>query len=189
MPLNYPKLMAMKFEPVRQTYTRKDTILYALGVGIGVCHPHDAQELKYVYERELVALPMLAVTLGADAMRLDDPELGINYTMVLHAEQSLLVHQPLPVEGTVFSRARIDAIYVKGASKGALMYMTRELLRRFGRSARDPGHSHVSARRWRLRRQERRCAQAAGSACRSTAGPVRDLAGRIESGLGLSARR
>jgi len=73
MPLNYDKLMSMTFEPVRQTYARRDTILYALGVGVGALDPCDLQELKYVYEKNLVALPTLAVTLAAGAMRLSDP--------------------------------------------------------------------------------------------------------------------
>jgi acyl dehydratase len=127
MPLNYDKLMSMQFEPVRQTYARKDTILYALGVGVGALDPCDPNELKYVYEKQLVALPTLAVTLAASAMRLADPQYGINYRMLLHAEQSLLMHRPLPVEGTVISEGKIDEIYDKGAAKGAIMYMTRKL--------------------------------------------------------------
>jgi hypothetical protein len=67
MPLNYDKLMSTTFEPVRQTYARRDTILYALGVGVGALDPCDPQELKYVYEKNLVALPTLAVTLAAGA--------------------------------------------------------------------------------------------------------------------------
>jgi acyl dehydratase len=127
MPLNYEKLMSMKLEPARQTYARRDTILYALGVGVGALDPCDPQDLKYVYEKNLVALPTLAVTLAAGAMRLSDPEFGINFRMLLHAEQSLLMHKLLPVEGTVVSEATIDEIYDKGAAKGAIMYMTRRL--------------------------------------------------------------
>lgn len=127
MALNYDKLMSTKFEPTRQTYARKDTILYALGVGVGAADPCDPEDLKYVYEKQLVALPTLAVTLAAGAMRLADPEYGINYRMLLHAEQSLVMHKPLPVEGTVVSEASIDEIYDKGAAKGAIMYMTRKL--------------------------------------------------------------
>lgn len=127
MPLNYAKLMSMRFEPTRQTYARKDTILYALGVGVGVADPCDRGELKYVYEKELVALPTLAVTLAAGAMKLSEPEFGINYRMLLHAEQSLIVHKALPPEGTVISETSIDEIYDKGAAKGAIMYMTRRL--------------------------------------------------------------
>lgn len=127
MPLDYARLMATKFEPTRQTYTRKDTILYALGVGVGSTAPFDPAELKYVYEKSLVALPTQAVTLAASAMRLTDPAFGVNYRMLLHAEQTLTMHKPLPVEGTLISETAIDEIYDKGAAKGAIMYMTRKL--------------------------------------------------------------
>ena len=78
MPLNYDKLMSTTFEPVRQTYARRDTMLYALGVGVGALDPCDPQELKYVYEKNLVALPTFAVTLAAGAMRLADPAYGLS---------------------------------------------------------------------------------------------------------------
>jgi acyl dehydratase len=126
MPLDYDKLIKTRLES-RQAYTRKDTILYALGVGVGQQDPVDLNELKYVYERDLVALPTLAVTLAAGTMLLADPEFGVNYRMLLHGEQALLSHKPLPVEGTVVSHATVDEIYDKGASKGAIMYMTRKL--------------------------------------------------------------
>jgi len=47
--------------------------------------------------------------------------------MLLHGEQSLQVHKPLPAEGTVVSEGKIDEIYDKGAAKGAVMYLTRKL--------------------------------------------------------------
>jgi acyl dehydratase len=127
MPLDYARLKSMKLEPIRHTYTRRDTMLYALGLGVGANEPTDAGDLKYIYEKSLVALPTQAVTLGAGAMLLAQPEFGINYKMLLHAEQSLQIHQPLPVEGTVIGEISIDEIYDKGASKGAILYMTRKL--------------------------------------------------------------
>lgn len=127
MPLNYAKLMQTKFEPATAEYSRKDTILYALGLGVGSTDPTDPGELKYIYERQLVALPTLAVTLAASSMRLADPQFGVNYAMLLHGEQSLRLHKPLPVEGAVISQTTLDEIYDKGAAKGAVMYLTRKL--------------------------------------------------------------
>lgn len=127
MPIDYAKLTSMKIEPIRHSYTRRDTMLYALGLGVGAHDPVDAGDLKYVYEKLLVALPMQAVTLGAGAMLLAEPEFGINFRMLLHAEQSLVLHKPLPVEGTLRSEISIDEIYDKGATKGAILYMTRKL--------------------------------------------------------------
>lgn len=127
MPLDYAKLKSHKFEPIRHTYTRRDTMLYALGLGVGANDPTAAGDLKYIYEKSLVALPTQAVTLAAGAMLLADPEMGINFKMLLHAEQSLQMHKPLPVEGTLRGELSVDEIYDKGASKGAILYMTRKL--------------------------------------------------------------
>jgi acyl dehydratase len=127
MPIDYAKLKSIKIEPIRHTYTRRDTMLYALGIGVGAHDPVDAGDLNYVYEKTLVALPMQAVTLGAGAMLLSQPEFGINYRMLLHAEHSLVLHRPLPVAGTVIGEISIDEIYDKGAAKGAILYMTRKL--------------------------------------------------------------
>lgn len=128
MPLDYARLKSMRIDPIRHTYTRRDTMLYALGLGVGADDPTAAGDLKYLYEKSLVALPTQAVTLAAEPMLLAQPQFGINYKMLLHAEQSLQLHQPLPVEGTVIGETTIDEIYDKGASKGAILYMTRKLL-------------------------------------------------------------
>lgn len=127
MALDYARLKSTRIEPVRHTYTRRDTMLYALGLGVGADDPGAAGDLKYIYEKFLVALPMQAVTLASAPMLLAQPEFGIDYRMLLHAEQSLLVHKPLPVEGTVIGEFSIDEIYDKGASKGAILYITRKL--------------------------------------------------------------
>jgi acyl dehydratase len=127
MPIDYAKLKNMQFEPVRHTYTRRDTMLYALGLGVGADDPTDASDLKYVYEKSLVALPTQAVTLASAPMLLADPAFGINYKLLLHAEQTLVMHKPLPTEGAVVGEFSIDEIYDKGAAKGAIMYMTRKL--------------------------------------------------------------
>jgi acyl dehydratase len=127
MPLDYDRLMRMPAESVTQAYTKRDTILYALGLGVGAADPFDRNELKYVYERNLVALPTQAVVLGASVMRLSDPKFGVNYTMLLHGEQSLRIHKTLPPDGTIVSESKIDEIYDKGAAKGAVMYFTRKL--------------------------------------------------------------
>lgn len=127
MAIEYAKLKSMQFELLRHTYTRRDTMLYALGLGVGADDPTDANDLKYVYEKSLVALPTQAVTLATAPMLLADPAFGIDFKLLLHAEQTLTVHKPLPVEGTVVSEFSIDEIYDKGKAKGAIMYMTRKL--------------------------------------------------------------
>jgi acyl dehydratase len=127
MALNYDSLMSMPIERLRQQYTSRDTILYALGVGVGLSDPTDPGELKFTYERDLQALPTMGVVLAGDIMRLSRPEFGIDYNLLLHAEQSLIVHRPIPAAGMVVSETKTQEIYDKGTSKGALMYVARKL--------------------------------------------------------------
>ena len=127
MALDYAALTSHEFEPIRHTYARRDVILYALGLGVGSVDPCDRGELRYVFEKDLVAMPTLAVVLGLDISWFAVPKFNITFHMLLHAEQSLTLHRPLPVEGTVVSRQRIEAAYDKGPERGAILDIRREL--------------------------------------------------------------
>src|SRR5256885_2665682 len=59
MAIIYDKLINWKIPEVEQQLTKRDTILYALGVGLGA-DPCDVNQLKYVYEQNLQALPSMA---------------------------------------------------------------------------------------------------------------------------------
>lgn len=63
MAVDYQKLLNYPIPEVRQKYTRKDTMLYALGIGLGA-DPMDEQQLRYVYEDGLQVLPTYPVVLG-----------------------------------------------------------------------------------------------------------------------------
>jgi acyl dehydratase len=126
MPIDVAKLKAWPFEPVEQRYSQRDTLLYALGVGVGH-EPMDGDALRYVYEDGLQALPTMAVVLGSPGFWAKDPATGIDWVKLLHGEQSLELHAPLPAAGSVVGRTCVTAIVDKGAGKGALMYSQREL--------------------------------------------------------------
>lgn len=124
MAINYDKLMAWPFEDVRHRYTRRDTMLYALGIGLGV-DPTDEDELRFVYEKNLVALPTFPVVLGYPGPWILDPATGVDGVRLVHGEQSLVIHQLPPPEGEVIGRTRVTGIVDKGAGKGALIYTER----------------------------------------------------------------
>ena len=63
MAIDYDKLLALEIPDAEHTYTDKDTILYALGVGLGQ-DPLDPKQLDFVYEKHLKALPTYAAMLG-----------------------------------------------------------------------------------------------------------------------------
>lgn len=128
MPLDHAALMDHAFPEIEQSYTRRDTMLYALGVGYG-CDPLDASELPFVYDRHPAfrAAPTMPVVLADDPHWVCEPSLGIDHAQVLHGEQSLELHRPLPPESTLVSRARIEEVADKGAGRGALIRVAREL--------------------------------------------------------------
>lgn len=126
--LNYELLKNWPFEEVVQTYTERDTILYALGVGVGH-DPLDEAQLDFVFEEQpgFAALPSMSVILARPGHWFRDPKTGIDWKKILHGQQNIVMHAPLPVAGTVKATSRVDAIVDKGASKGALFYVVRDL--------------------------------------------------------------
>ncbi|WP_055482171.1 MaoC family dehydratase [Sphaerimonospora mesophila] len=103
-----------EWEAPGRRWTSADAILYALGVGAGAGDP--LAELPYTTENShgvgQRVLPTFAVMLGgAGSMSaLGDFDLS----QVLHAEQSVTLHGPLPVEGASVTRSRVAAFYDKG---------------------------------------------------------------------------
>ena len=128
MALNYDKLMNADIPEVEQRLTRRDTILYALGVGLGA-DPCDANQLKFVYENDLQALPTMAIILGyVGPMASKHPEFGITGSHTVHGEQGFRIMKPLPVEGDVLGKNRVTGVVDKGQGKGALI-MTENTVR------------------------------------------------------------
>lgn len=125
MVMDANKLLCLPPRIIRHSYTRRDTILYALGVGAG--QYGGAEDLQYVYEEGLQALPTMAVTLAYPGFWQKEPQYGIDWQRVLHVEQSVVLHAPLPVEGTVEGELTIDSIIDKGPGKGALLHSTRRV--------------------------------------------------------------
>lgn len=126
MAIDYEKLINWKFPELVRHYTVKDTILYALGIGLGA-DPVDRRQLQFTYEEGLVPFPTLPVVIGHPGPWYKDPDAGIDWVKVLHGEQSLVLHRPLPSEGTVLGSARVSSVVDKGANKGALVETQREL--------------------------------------------------------------
>jgi len=127
MPIDYDKLSNWKIPEVEQKLTKRDTMLYALGVGLGA-DPCDANQLKFVYEQNLQALPTMAIVLGFAGPWHAHPDTGITRSHVVHGEQSFVIHRPLPVEGDIVGCTRITGIVDKGKDKGALV-MTENAVR------------------------------------------------------------
>ncbi|MBX3530263.1 MAG: MaoC family dehydratase N-terminal domain-containing protein [Rhizobiaceae bacterium] len=126
MAIDPDALFSWKFPEITHTFTRRDTILYALGVGLGA-DPLDEAELQYVYEPRLVALPTYANVLAYGGFWLQDPATGADWRRVVHGEQAITILEPLPVEGTVVGRQRVTGLVDRGSDKGAMVTLEREV--------------------------------------------------------------
>ena len=119
-------VMNWQIPSARQFYTTKDTMLYALGIGMGA-DPCDEGELPFVQERGLRAFPSMAVVLAHPGFWMRDARTGIDWTKVLHAEQSVRLIQPIPTEAAVTSVSRVTEIADKGEGRGAFLRQEREI--------------------------------------------------------------
>ena len=106
-------LVGKKSDPIPFAYSWKDTVLYALGVGAKV------DELDFVYEgRGPKVLPTFAVVPSFSALAAVSASLGANPMMILHGEQKIILHRPIPPSGELSTVAEVKGIYdkTKGAS-------------------------------------------------------------------------
>ena len=124
--IDYHALKARRFPEITASYSARDTMLYALGVGYG-SDPADERQLAFVYEKSLRATPTMAVVLAYPGFWIKDPASGIDWVRALHGEQSIVLHRPLPPEGTVIGRNRLTALVDKGRDKGALLVQERKI--------------------------------------------------------------
>ena len=129
------RLLSWPFEDVVQRYTSKDAMLYALGVGLGM-DPVDREQLPFVYEKDLRVLPTFPVVLCHPGAWNADPASGIVRNQVLHGEQGVTLHRPLPPQATLRGRTRIVDVIDKGEGRGALVYTERRIV---DDSTGDPG--------------------------------------------------
>jgi len=124
MALNPDKLLQHQFPKVQQTYTEKDCILYALGVGLGG-DPLDPDHLRFVYEENLQVLPSQAVMLAHPGFWAKEEATGLDWVKVLQAGQEIIMHKPLPPAATVEATNRITEVTDKGARIGAYILSER----------------------------------------------------------------
>jgi NAD(P)-dependent dehydrogenase (short-subunit alcohol dehydrogenase family)/acyl dehydratase/putative sterol carrier protein len=90
-------------------------VLYALGVGAGF------SDLEYCYEKDLKVIPSFSITTLYSSIPEALTLTNINLAGMLHGEQDLIFHNPIPPEGTMTTEGKISHIYDKGKDKGALV--------------------------------------------------------------------
>lgn len=117
MPLN-PDAVGETSDPIERSWTSKDCLLYAIGVGAGQLDPVN-EELAFTTENTKgvpqQVLPTFAVIAGMAGMGAMSKAGTFDMTMMVHGEQGVRLHRPLPVEGNVRVTGKITGIYDKGS--------------------------------------------------------------------------
>jgi acyl dehydratase len=123
VPIN-PEAVGAKGQPTRHSWDSKDAILYALGVGAGAVDP--LEELAFTTENtqnvDQQVLPTMAVVLAVGGASAFGSIGSFNPAMLVHGEQAITLHGPIPVKGEVETVGEISGIYDKG--KGAVVEVT-----------------------------------------------------------------
>ena len=127
MPIFYPDVLDQGTKPRTFSYGDKDVMLYALGIGLGQ-DPMDETELAFVYEKGLKVVPTAATVLASGAGRGEalptkpgHRPSQPNYLMLVHGEQKVELHRPLPASGTFTTESRTIGAFDKGEGKGAVL--------------------------------------------------------------------
>jgi acyl dehydratase len=104
-------------DPQTVSWASKDCLLYALGVGAGATDP-TGSELEFttentadVTQKVLPTFPVVLGSVGAAWKGVGD----FDFFMLVHGEQSVTLHRPLPVEGSASLVSTITGIYDKGS--------------------------------------------------------------------------
>jgi acyl dehydratase len=119
MPLNMDAV-GRTFGPSETSWTSKDALLYALGVGAGQDDP--LKELEFTTENSHGVEQKVLPTYGVIVVQQGGPRQSIgdfNRAMLVHAEQALTLHRPLAVQGRASITSKLVGIYDKGS--GALV--------------------------------------------------------------------
>jgi NAD(P)-dependent dehydrogenase (short-subunit alcohol dehydrogenase family)/putative sterol carrier protein/acyl dehydratase len=114
MALNLKKIGA-KIGPLTKTYDWKDLVMYGLGVGAGY------DDLSYCYEDGLKAVPSFGAAVAFPFLTESGLAADVNPAGLLHGEQDVIFHNPIPPKGTLTTQGKIRGMFDKGKEKGALL--------------------------------------------------------------------
>lgn len=124
MALDYDQLMATEVVDLPLSYDDSEAILYALSIGMGR-NPVDQKELPYVFEQgaPFKTVPTLATVLVPDMF---PPGLGWDFSQVLHSEQRMQLHRPLPLSADLLINKRVSNVFDWGPRMGAMFLFEAE---------------------------------------------------------------
>ena len=101
--------------PIKKEYSWRDVAIYALGVGAGF------DDIEYCWEKKMKVIPTFSIASIFEFLGHVGINSGMNLAGILHGEQELIFHRPIPVGGCFNTEGRIAKYYDKGEGKGALI--------------------------------------------------------------------
>ena len=126
MPLN-PDAVGAVGDARTISWTSKDALLYAVGIGAGQA------DLQFTTENTKdiaqVVYPTFAVVAGSGSAPSGASALSkigtFNWALLVHASQAVTLHRSIPVEATATAQDRVVAMYDKG--KAAIVVIDNEV--------------------------------------------------------------
>ena len=126
MAIDYDKLINIQLPDVHQSYSSRDTLLYALSLGLGR-DPLNRRELPFVYEKNQRCLPTYGGVLGRKGFWVRDMDTGVDWVKLVHTEHRLVLHRPLPTEANLVGYQRVADLIDRGEGKGAVIVWERNI--------------------------------------------------------------
>lgn len=122
MALSYDQLSALKNLGQKYSYSDREVMLYAYGIGLGG-DPMDEKELAFVNEAYFTDRPLKVVpTFASVAAWGSGPgEMHLNKVMVVDGERDITFHKPMPVAANITADSSVLGVFDKGKDKGLVI--------------------------------------------------------------------
>jgi len=118
----YEELKGLKNPGQKYSYTDREVLLYAYGIGMGA-DPMDEKELAFVNEATATPRPLKVVPTFASvaAWGSGAGDMKLNLVLVVDGERDITFHQPLASAAHITADSSVIEVYDKGEGKGVVI--------------------------------------------------------------------
>jgi hypothetical protein len=115
------QLLARRFAPQARAWSAAQACRWARDFGAGMGGAMASHDTRFLDPAQALALPMIAVPLCDGEFWQQEPDTGIDWRRIVHADERLTLHRPLPVSGEALLTQAIMDVRDRGTEKGATM--------------------------------------------------------------------